>query len=65
VWWSEAEALAASGELPFPREVLHSFYVRQGLTGFPALRHSGHYEENDRPSYRVIAGNEAPLRRQR
>ncbi len=61
VWWNEAETLAAGGELPFEREALRSFYVRQGLTGFPIARHSSHYEETYHPAYRVIAADRLRL----
>ncbi len=61
VWWTEAETLASEGRLPFDAEALDSFYMRQGLTGFPIPHHSNHYEATYRPAYRVIAASELRL----
>lgn len=54
-YWREAEAMAASGALPFHPDTMAVFMAAMKEAGYPAVHHSDAYNAAYRPAYRVVA----------
>lgn len=53
-YWLCAEKMADDAQLPFTKKQLHKYFSEMEKQNLPAVHHSGIYEDNYKPAYRVI-----------
>jgi len=58
---SDLELLAEDGRIPFKKDDLSSYFSTKEKENYPAVRHSKAVDEEYRPAYRVVKGNQISL----
>lgn len=54
-YWGYVEAMAETGQIPYPKGQLGKWFAEMRDQGFPAVHHSSSYRNLYQPAYRVVS----------